>query len=75
MANEGFLTRHELTKNSSEVEVLSHIHSDIFMQGKMLPDNIRISITFDRTNTPFCLNGAKAAEYTVFVTSFTPLLY
>jgi len=36
----------------------------------MLPDNIRISVTFDRTNIPFCLNGAKG-EYTVFGLNFT----
>jgi hypothetical protein len=64
--NTGAYHRAKLFAKSNTVELQSCLYEDIFMQQRFLPNNIKVSIKFDRTSHDFALlNLEPTTDYKV----------
>lgn len=54
-ANKGFKTRKEIVKESNELEMIGHIHGDIFNQEKFLLNGVEMRIKLARSRDSFNL--------------------
>lgn len=58
-SNVGFKKRKSLTSNSKEVELITRLHSDIFLQEKLMLNGINIKIRLVRSKDNFVLMSDK----------------
>lgn len=63
-ANDGLVNRREFTAKSTPVDMLGHIHSDIFNQEKFLINGVELRVRLIRSRDAFSLL-AKDANYKV----------
>lgn len=54
-SNKGFMKRHNLVKESKEVEMIGHLHGDIFNQEKFLINGVEMSVKLVRSRDAFNL--------------------
>lgn len=59
--NQGFRRRANLTDRSKKIELLGHLHSDLFFQEKLLLNGVDVKIKLTRSKDAFCLMGNVAA--------------
>ncbi|XP_067391283.1 uncharacterized protein F54H12.2-like [Emydura macquarii macquarii] len=57
--NLGFVRRANLTVQSRAIELLGHLHSDLFFQEKLLLNGVDVKIKLTRSKDTFCLMGCK----------------
>lgn len=53
--NQGFIERANLTRGSRKLDLLGHLHTDLFFQEKLLLNGVDIKIKLTRNKDPFCL--------------------
>ncbi|XP_019375886.1 PREDICTED: uncharacterized protein F54H12.2-like [Gavialis gangeticus] len=59
--NQGFRRWANLTDRSKKIELLGHLHSDLFFQEKQLLNGMDVKIKLTRSKDAFCLMGTTAA--------------
>ncbi|XP_060098678.1 uncharacterized protein F54H12.2-like [Heteronotia binoei] len=60
--NKGFAKRAELTAESRVIDLLGHLHADLFFQEKLLLNGVDVKIKLTRSRDAFCLmSGAGDA--------------
>lgn len=59
--NMGFALRAKLTAGSRAVELLGHLHTDLFFQEKLLLNGVDVKIRLTRNKDTFCLMSGKGA--------------
>ncbi|CAH0393902.1 unnamed protein product [Bemisia tabaci] len=64
--NAGLTTRRGFSKRSKTVEMIGHIHSDIFSQDKMLLNNVELKLRLVRSRDDFCLLGQAGYKVKIF---------
>ena len=68
--NSGLLTRFQATKFSKTFETFGRIHSEMFVQPKLLPGKHELRIRLHRADPDFCLIGRDAnAKYRIAIES------
>ncbi|XP_053882755.1 uncharacterized protein F54H12.2-like [Malaclemys terrapin pileata] len=67
--NLGFVRHAELTVESRTVELLGHLHSDLFFQGKRLLNGVDVKIKLTRSKDAFCLMGRAAEGFKLRIVS------
>ncbi|XP_034628423.1 uncharacterized protein F54H12.2-like [Trachemys scripta elegans] len=67
--NLGFVRHAELTVESRTVELLGHLHSDLFFQGKLLLNGVDVKIKLTRSKDAFCLMGRAAEGFKLRIVS------
>lgn len=58
--NEGFTKRQQLSKQSSTIEMIGHLHGDIFNQGKFLVNGVEMRLKLVRSKDSFNLISSNA---------------
>ncbi|XP_066486401.1 vomeronasal type-2 receptor 26-like [Tiliqua scincoides] len=53
--NQGFIKRVGLTAESRKIELLGHLHADLFFQEKLLLNGVDMKIKLTRSKDSFCL--------------------
>ncbi|XP_062980760.1 uncharacterized protein F54H12.2-like [Elgaria multicarinata webbii] len=53
--NTGFIRRANLTAQSRKIDLLGHLHSDLFFQEKLLLNGVDVKIKLTRSKDAFCL--------------------
>jgi hypothetical protein len=66
--NSGLVKRQTFTATSSEIDMIGHIHSDIFFQERYMLNEVNIRIKLIGSNDGFCLMSTGATQCKVFVT-------
>lgn len=70
--NSGFTHRQNLTKNGKEVEMIGHLHGDIFNQDKFLLNGVELRAKLVRSREAFNLMSTNAdAKFKVTITDAT----
>lgn len=60
--NEGFIQRAALTAQSRKLDLLGHLHADIFFQEKLMLNGVDVKIKLTRNKDTFCiLSGEQDA--------------
>ncbi|XP_048484162.1 uncharacterized protein F54H12.2-like isoform X3 [Plutella xylostella] len=73
--NKGFIKRKELAKQSREVEMLGHVHADIFNQEKFLINGVEMRVKLVRTKETFNLMSTTLdAKFKVQITDATLII-
>ncbi|XP_067414185.1 uncharacterized protein F54H12.2-like [Emydura macquarii macquarii] len=67
--NLGFVRRPNLTAQSRIIELLGHLHSDLFFQEKLLLNGVHVKIKLTRSKDAFCLMGNGAEGYNLRIVS------
>ncbi|XP_050791558.1 uncharacterized protein F54H12.2-like [Gopherus flavomarginatus] len=67
--NLGFVKRAKLTAQSRMVELLGHLHSDLFFQEKLLLNGVDVKIKLTRSKDAFCLMGSAAEGFKLRIVS------
>ncbi|XP_050795729.1 uncharacterized protein F54H12.2-like [Gopherus flavomarginatus] len=67
--NLGFVKRAKLTAQSRTVELLGHLHSDLFFQEKLLLNGVDVKIKLTRSKDAFCLMGSAAEGFKLRIVS------
>ncbi|XP_065446047.1 uncharacterized protein F54H12.2-like [Chrysemys picta bellii] len=67
--NLGFVRRAKLTARSRTVELLGHLHSDLFFQEKLLLNGVDVKIKLTRSKDAFCLMGSAAEGFKLRIVS------
>ncbi|XP_044885036.1 uncharacterized protein F54H12.2-like [Mauremys mutica] len=67
--NLGFVRRAKLTAESRTVELLGHLHSDLFFQEKLLLNGVDVKIKLTRSKDAFCLMGSAAEGFKLRIVS------
>ncbi|XP_053323790.1 uncharacterized protein F54H12.2-like [Spea bombifrons] len=57
--NNGFTKRAQMTERGKTVELLGHLHSDIFFQEKLILNGLDLKIKLTRNKDTFCLMSAE----------------
>ncbi|XP_019379375.1 PREDICTED: uncharacterized protein F54H12.2-like [Gavialis gangeticus] len=55
--NHGFRRQVSLTAGSRKIELLGHLHSDLFFEEKLLLNDVDVKIKLTRSKDAFCLMG------------------
>ena len=64
--NNGFVKRHSFFENSRVVDMIGYIHSDLFFQDKLLPNEVSMRVRLVRNKNAFCLmSNAANASYKI----------
>ncbi|XP_060118353.1 uncharacterized protein F54H12.2-like [Heteronotia binoei] len=63
--NKGFSKRAELTAESRVIDLLGHLHADLFFQEKLLLNGVDVKIKLTRSRDTFCLMSS-AGDTTCF---------
>lgn len=58
--NEGFVKRAALTAASRKIDLLGHLHADLFFQEKLLLNGVDVKIKLTRNKDAFCLMSDAA---------------
>ncbi|XP_063312633.1 uncharacterized protein F54H12.2-like [Pelobates fuscus] len=58
--NEGFVKRAQMTDRGRTVELLGHLHSDLFFQEKLILSGLDLKIKLTQNKDSFCLMSAEA---------------
>ncbi|XP_066478493.1 uncharacterized protein F54H12.2-like [Tiliqua scincoides] len=53
--NQGFIRRAALTAESRKIDLLGHLHADLFFQEKLLLNGVDVKIKLTRSKDAFCL--------------------
>ena len=61
--NDGFNTRKEMFEDSKWVYFCSNLHIDLTTIRRVLPPNIKLTLTFQRNSDEFCLLAPKQNRY------------
>nr|XP_048682074.1 uncharacterized protein F54H12.2-like [Caretta caretta] len=67
--NLGFVRHAKLTAQSRTVEILGHLHSDLFFQEKLLLNGVDVKIKLTRSKDPFCLMGSGTEGFKLRILS------
>ncbi|XP_043349901.1 uncharacterized protein F54H12.2-like [Dermochelys coriacea] len=67
--NLGFLRRAKLTAQSRTVELLGHLHSDLFFQEKLLLNGVDVKIKLTCSKDAFCLMGSGTKGFKLRILS------
>nr|XP_048695603.1 uncharacterized protein F54H12.2-like [Caretta caretta] len=67
--NLGFVRRAKLTAQSRTVELLGHLHSNLFFQEKLLLNGVDVKIKLTRSKDPFCLMGSGTEGFKLRILS------
>ena len=68
--NTGFIRRANLTAQSQKIDLLGHLHADLFFQEKLLLNGVDVKIKLTRSKDAFCLMaGGAPARYKVQILS------
>ncbi|XP_075455201.1 uncharacterized protein F54H12.2-like [Ascaphus truei] len=63
--NHGFTKRSQMTERGKAVELLGHLHSDIFFQEKLILNGLDLKIKLTRNKDTFCLMSAEAEPFKI----------
>ncbi|XP_031352307.1 uncharacterized protein F54H12.2-like [Photinus pyralis] len=72
--NKGFASRQAFTKLSNTVEMMGHIHSDLFNQEKFLINGVEMKVKFVRSRDSFSLMAVAGSTYKVKITDANLLI-
>lgn len=73
--NAGFIQRQKYTKESKEVEMIGHLHGDIFNQEKFLLNGVEIGVKLVRSRETFNLMSSTSdSKFKVQITDATLLI-
>ncbi|XP_030434113.1 uncharacterized protein F54H12.2-like [Gopherus evgoodei] len=67
--NLGFVRRAKLMAQSRIVELLGHLHSDLFFQEKLLLNGVDVKIKLTCSKDAFCLMGSATEWFKVYIVS------
>ncbi|XP_030410029.1 uncharacterized protein F54H12.2-like [Gopherus evgoodei] len=67
--NLGFVEYAKLTAKSRTVELLGHLHSDLFFQEKLLLNGVDVKIKLTCSKDAFCLMGSAAEGFKLRIVS------
>ncbi|XP_038265948.1 uncharacterized protein F54H12.2-like [Dermochelys coriacea] len=67
--NLGFVRQAKLMAHSRMVELLDHLHSDLFFQEKLLLNGVEVKIKLTRSKDVFCLMGSAAKGFKLHTVS------
>ncbi|XP_038248478.1 uncharacterized protein F54H12.2-like [Dermochelys coriacea] len=67
--NLGFVRRAKLTAQSRTVELLGHLHSDLFFQEKLLLNGVNVKIKLTCSKDAFCLMGSGTEGFKLCILS------
>ncbi len=66
LLNKGFKKRHSFFENSSVVDMIGGLHTDLFFQDKYLPSDVGLRLRLVRNKDAFCLmSNTEAAAYKI----------
>ena len=60
-ANKGLKVRYDFTKESHIVDIMRPIHSDIFLEDRLMLNGVNLTIKLNRAKNSFCLMSSAAA--------------
>ncbi|KAK4881932.1 hypothetical protein RN001_005251 [Aquatica leii] len=63
--NVGFIKRKSFTSENNQIEMMGHVHSDIFNQEKFLVNGVEMKIKFVRSRDSFSLMAKLGSTYKV----------
>ncbi|KAK4877634.1 hypothetical protein RN001_010140 [Aquatica leii] len=63
--NVGFIKRKSFTSENNQIEMIGHVHSDIFNQEKFLVNGVEMKIKFVRSRDSFSLMAKLGSTYKV----------
>jgi hypothetical protein len=66
--NSGLAKRQTFAVTSSEIDMIGHIHSDIFFQERYMLNKVNVRIKLIRCNDAFCLMSTGGTQFKVVVT-------
>ncbi|XP_041982681.1 uncharacterized protein F54H12.2-like [Aricia agestis] len=69
--NEGFIKRREIASESKEIEMIGHLHGDIFNQEKFLINGVEMFVKLVRSRESFNLIGSTDLKFKVCITDAT----
>ena len=72
--NEALVKRQEYTKNSKTVDLIGHLHCDVFNQDKLLLNGVEVRLRLVRSKDAFCLMDASDKNYSAHITEATLLV-
>lgn len=72
--NQGLSKRRSFTSKSSQVEMIGHVHADLFNQEKFLINGIEMKLKFVRSRDTFSLMAVKDSSFKVKITDTSLLV-
>ena len=69
--NLGLVERQEYTKNNKTLDLIGHLHCDVFNQDKLLLNGVEVRLRLVRSKDAFCLMDASDKNYTVHIAEAT----
>lgn len=72
--NEGLKERQSYLLGGKTVDLLGHLHCDVFNQDKLLLNGVEVRLRLVRSKDAFCLMDASTTNYTVNITEATLLV-
>ena len=66
-ANLGLKARYQFTKESAGVSMVGRIHSDLFLQPRLLLNHTDMTIRLNRAKSSFCLVSSEVAVFKVVI--------
>lgn len=73
-SNQGLVKRRQLTQKSSQVEMIGHVHADLFNQEKFLVNGVEMRVKFIRSRDSFSLMCAGNSTFKVKITEASLLV-
>ena len=68
-ANMGLKARYTFTKQSNTVDMVEPIHSDIFLQDRLILNGVNLRLKLNRAKNSFCLvSSVPGANFKVVIT-------
>ena len=68
-ANMGLKARYTFTKQSNTVDMVGPIHSDIFLQDRLILNGVNLRLKLNRAKNSFCLvSSVPGANFKVVIT-------
>ena len=72
--NEGLIKRHKYLQDGKTVDLIGHLHCDVFNQDKLLLNSVEVRLKLVRSKDAFCLMDKSDINYTVHITEATLLV-
>ncbi|XP_036147036.1 uncharacterized protein F54H12.2-like [Monomorium pharaonis] len=72
--NQGFVKRHSLTSNNKKLDLMGHLHCDVFNQERFLINGVEMRLRMVRSRDSFCLMDKTEQNFEVHILDATLLV-
>ncbi|XP_036149090.1 uncharacterized protein F54H12.2-like [Monomorium pharaonis] len=72
--NQGFVKRHSLTSNNKKLDLMGHLHCDVFNQERFLINSVEMRLRMVRSRDSFCLMDKTEQNFEIHILDATLLV-